>query len=28
LYASNGADFADAARKVAMQTRDVLQAAR
>ena len=28
LYASNGADFADAARKVAIQTRDVLQAAR
>ena len=28
LYASSGADFADAARKVAMQTRDVLQAAR
>ena len=28
LYASNGADFAAAARKVAMQTRDVLQAAR
>ena len=28
LYASNGADFADAARKVAMQTRDVLQASR
>ena len=28
LYASNGADFADAARKVAMQTRDVLQAAK
>ena len=28
LYASGGADFADAARKVAMQTRDVLQAAR
>ena len=28
LYASNGADFAEAARKVAMQTRDVLQAAR
>ena len=28
LYASSGADFADAARKVAIQTRDVLQAAR
>ena len=28
LYASSGADFADAARKVAVQTRDVLQAAR
>jgi orotidine-5'-phosphate decarboxylase len=28
LYASSGADFAEAARKVAMQTRDVLQAAR
>jgi orotidine-5'-phosphate decarboxylase len=28
LYASNGSDFADAARKVAIQTRDVLQAAR
>ncbi len=28
LYASNGADFAAAARKVAVQTRDVLQAAR
>jgi orotidine-5'-phosphate decarboxylase len=28
LYASNGVDFADAARKVAVQTRDVLQAAR
>ena len=28
LYASNGADFSDAARKVAMQTRDVLQAAK
>jgi orotidine-5'-phosphate decarboxylase len=28
LYASNGADFAAAARKVAIQTRDVLQAAR
>ena len=28
LYASNGADFAAAARKVAMQTRDVLQAAK
>jgi orotidine-5'-phosphate decarboxylase len=28
LYASDGADFADAARKVAIQTRDVLQAAR
>ena len=28
LYASSGADFAAAARKVAMQTRDVLQAAR
>ena len=28
LYASNGADFAAAARQVAMQTRDVLQAAR
>jgi orotidine-5'-phosphate decarboxylase len=28
LYASNGADFADAARKVAIQTRDVLHAAR
>ena len=27
LYASSGADFADAARKVAVQTRDVLQAA-
>ena len=27
LYASSGADFATAARKVAMQTRDVLQAA-
>jgi orotidine-5'-phosphate decarboxylase len=27
LYASNGADFAAAARKVAIQTRDVLQAA-
>ena len=28
LYASSGADYAAAARKVAMQTRDVLQAAR
>ena len=28
LYASSGANFADAARKVAIQTRDVLQAAR
>ena len=28
LYASNGVDFAEAARKVAMQTRDVLQAAK
>jgi orotidine-5'-phosphate decarboxylase len=28
LYASSGADFASAARKVAIQTRDVLQAAR
>ena len=28
LYASSGADFAAAARKVAMQTRDVLQAAK
>ena len=28
LYASSGADFAAAARKVAMQTRDVRQAAR
>jgi orotidine-5'-phosphate decarboxylase len=28
LYASSGADFAAAARKVAVQTRDVLQAAR
>jgi orotidine-5'-phosphate decarboxylase len=28
LYASSGADFAAAARKVAIQTRDVLQAAR
>jgi orotidine-5'-phosphate decarboxylase len=28
LYASSGADFADAARKVAIQTRDLLQTAR
>jgi orotidine-5'-phosphate decarboxylase len=28
LYASSGEDFADAARREAMQTRDVLQAAR
>ena len=28
LYASQGDDFADAARRVALQTRDTLQAAR
>jgi orotidine-5'-phosphate decarboxylase len=28
LYASSGDDFAEAARKVAMQTRDTLEAAK
>jgi orotidine-5'-phosphate decarboxylase len=28
LYASSGEDFAEAARKVAMQTRDTLEAAK